>query len=177
MNPESLTDKEGTIESVASIKGEEAVSIFEIEAGAKVAGTVIPENYIQIGLNSSSYANVTDDALSVIKNACLYLLGDLKKPEETTGEGLVLVENGELEIYPNPVKEAMFIVNGSDDAFVANLQIVSLDGAVAAEETVLLNNGANELNRADLNVEAGLYVVSLRNSQGGLILVKTVLFK
>lgn len=177
MNPESLTDKEGTIESVASIKGEEAVSIFEIEAGAKVAGTVIPENYIQIGLNSSSYANVTDDALSVIKNACLYLLGDLKKPEETTGEGLVLVGNGELEIYPNPVKEAMFIVNGSADAFVANLQIVSLDGAVAAEETVLLNNGANELNRADLNVEAGLYVVSLRNSQGGLILVKTVLFK
>lgn len=177
MNPESLTDKEGTIESVASIKGEEAVSIFEIEAGAKVAGTVIPENYIQIGLNSSSYANVTDDALSVIKNACLYLLGDLKKPEETTGEGLVLVENGEFEIYPNPVKEAMFIVNGSADAFVANLQIVSLDGAVAAEETVLLNNGANELNRTDLNVEAGLYVVSLRNSQGGLILVKTVLFK
>lgn len=177
MNPESLTDKEGTIESVASIKGEEAVSIFEIEAGAKVAGTVIPENYIQIGLNSSSYANVTDDALSVIKNACLYLLGDLKKPEETTGEGLVLVENGELEIYPNPVKEAMFIVNGSADAFVANLQIVSLDGAVAAEETVLLNSGANVLNRTDLNVEAGLYVVSLRNSQGGLILVKTVLFK
>lgn len=177
MNPESLTDKEGTIESVASIKGEEAVSIFEIEAGAKVAGTVIPENYIQIGLNSSSYANVTDDALSVIKNACLYLLGDLKKPEETTGEGLVLVENGELEIYPNPVKEAMFIVNGSADAFVANLQIVSLDGAVAAEETVLLNSGANVLNRTDLNVEAGLYVVSLRNSQGELIMVKTVLFK
>ncbi|MEE0996333.1 MAG: T9SS type A sorting domain-containing protein [Paludibacteraceae bacterium] len=177
MNPESLTDKEGTIESVASIKGEEAVSIFEIEAGAKVAGTVIPENYIQIGLNSSSYANVTDDALSVIKNACLYLLGDLKKPEETTGEGLVLVENGELEIYPNPVKEAMFIVNGSEDAFEASLQIVSLDGAVAAEETVLLNSGANVLNRANLNVEAGLYVVSLRNSQGELILVKTVLFK
>lgn len=177
MNPESLTDKEGTIESVASIKGEEAVSIFEIEAGAKVAGTVIPENYIQIGLNSSSYANVTDDALSVIKNACLYLLGDLKKPEETTGEGLVLLENGEFEIYPNPVKEAMFIVNGSEDAFEASLQIVSLDGAVTAVQSVLLNKGANVVNRADLNVEAGLYVVSLRNSQGELILVKTVLFK
>lgn len=177
MNPEALTDKEGSIESVASIKGEEAVSIFEIEAGAKVAGTVIPENYIQIGLNSSSYANVTDDALSVIKNACLYLLGDLKKPEETTGEGLVLVENGEFEIYPNPVKEAMFIVNGSEDAFEASLQIVSLDGAVTAAQSVLLNKGANVVNRADLNVEAGLYVVSLRNSQGELILVKTVLFK
>ncbi|MEE1541980.1 MAG: T9SS type A sorting domain-containing protein [Paludibacteraceae bacterium] len=177
MNPESLTDKEGTIESVASIKGEEAVSIFEIEAGTKVAGTVIPKDYIQIGLNSSSYANVTDDALSVIKNACLYLLGDLKKPEEATGEGLVLLENGEFEIYPNPVKEAMFIVNGSEDAFEASLQIVSLDGAVTAAQSVLLNKGANVVNRADLNVEAGLYVVSLRNSQGGLILVKTVLFK
>lgn len=177
MNPESLTDKEGTIESVASIKGEEAVSILEIEAGAKVAGTVIPKDYIQIGLNSSSYANVTDDALSVIKNACLYLLGDLKKPEEATGEGLVLLENGEFEIYPNPVKEAMFIVNGSEDAFEASLQIVSLDGAVTAAQSVLLNKGANVVNRADLNVEAGLYVVSLRNSQGGQILVKTVLFK
>ena len=177
MNPESLTDKEGTIESVASIKGEEAVSILEIEAGTKVAGTVIPKDYIQIGLNSSSYANVTDDALSVIKNACLYLLGDLKKPEEATGEGLVLLENGEFEIYPNPVKEAMFIVNGSEDAFEASLQIVSLDGAVTAAQSVLLNKGANVVNRADLNVEAGLYVVSLRNSQGELILVKTVLFK
>ena len=177
MNPEALTDKEGSIEPVASIKGEEAVSILEIEAGAKVAGTVIPKDYIQIGLNSSSYANVTDDALSVIKNACLYLLGDLKKPEEATGEGLVLLENGEFEIYPNPVKEAMFIVNGSADAFVASLQIVSLDGAVTAAQSVLLNKGANVVNRADLNVEAGLYVVSLRNSQGGLILVKTVLFK
>lgn len=177
MNPESLTDKEGTIESVASIKGEEAVSILEIEAGAKVAGTVIPKDYIQIGLNSSSYANVTDDALSVIKNACLYLLGDLKKPEEATGEGLVLLENGEFEIYPNPVKEAMFIVNGSEDAFEASLQIVSLDGAVTAAQSVLLNKGANVVNRADLNVEAGLYVVSLHNSQGELILVKTVLFK
>lgn len=177
MNPEALTDKEGSIEPVASIKGEEAVSILEIEAGTKVAGTVIPKDYIQIGLNSSSYANVTDDALSVIKNACLYLLGDLKKPEEATGEGLVLVENGELEIYPNPVKEAMFIVNGSADAFEASLQIVSLDGAVTAAQSVLLNKGANVVNRADLNVEAGLYVVSLRNSQGELILVKTVLFK
>lgn len=177
MNPEALTDKEGTIEPVASIKGEEAVSILEIEAGTKVAGTVIPKDYIQIGLNSSSYANVTDDALSVIKNACLYLLGDLKKPEEATGEGLVLLENGEFEIYPNPVKEAMFIVNGSEDAFEASLQIVSLDGAVTAAQSVLLNKGANVVNRADLNVEAGLYVVSLRNSQGELILVKTVLFK
>lgn len=177
MNPEALTDKEGSIEPVASIKGEEAVSILEIEAGTKVAGTVIPKDYIQIGLNSSSYANVTDDALSVIKNACLYLLGDLKKPEEATGEGLVLLENGEFEIYPNPVKEAMFIVNGSEDAFEASLQIVSLDGAVTAAQSVLLNKGANVVNRADLNVEAGLYVVSLRNSQGGLILVKTVLFK
>lgn len=177
MNPESLTDKEGTIEPVASIKGEEAVSILEIEAGTKVAGTVIPKDYIQIGLNSSSYANVTDDALSVIKNACLYLLGDLKKPEEATGEGLVLLENGEFEIYPNPVKEVMFIVNGSEDAFEASLQIVSLDGAVTAAQSVLLNKGANVVNRADLNVEAGLYVVSLRNSQGELILVKTVLFK
>ena len=177
MNPEALTDKEGTIEPVASIKGEEAVSILEIEAGTKVAGTVIPKDYIQIGLNSSSYANVTDDALSVIKNACLYLLGDLKKPEEATGEGLVLLENGEFEIYPNPVKEAMFIVNGSEDAFEASLQIVSLDGAVTAAQSVLLHKGANVVNRADLNVEAGLYVVSLRNSQGELILVKTVLFK
>lgn len=177
MNPEALTDKEGSIEPVASIKGEEAVSILEIEAGTKVAGTVIPKDYIQIGLNSSSYANVTDDALSVIKNACLYLLGDLKKPEEATGEGLVLLENGEFEIYPNPVKEVMFIVNGSEDAFEASLQIVSLDGAVTAAQSVLLNKGANVVNRADLNVEAGLYVVSLRNSQGELILVKTVLFK
>ena len=59
MNPESFTEATGTIEPIANIKGEEAVSILEIAAGAVVAGTSIPQNYIQIGLNSSWKATTT----------------------------------------------------------------------------------------------------------------------
>ena len=70
MNPESFTDAAGNIKSIASVKGEEQVCILEIPVGASVAGTKISEKFIQIGLNSSSYANLTNDALSIVRNAC-----------------------------------------------------------------------------------------------------------
>ena len=75
MNPESFTDAAGNIQSIASVKGEEQVCILEIPVGASIAGTKITEKFIQIGLNSSSYANLTDDALSIVRNACFYLMG------------------------------------------------------------------------------------------------------
>jgi len=65
----------GAISPIANIKGAEQVSILEIEAGTTINGTTLTNNFIQIGLNSSSYANVTDNGVRVVLNACYYLLG------------------------------------------------------------------------------------------------------
>jgi hypothetical protein len=72
----------GTVKSLATVAGQASqVSILEIPAGTTVAGTPINQNFIQIGINSASYAQVTGDGVSIIKNACLYLLGnDLTDP-------------------------------------------------------------------------------------------------
>jgi pectate lyase len=67
----------GTIKSLATVGGQASqVSILEIPAGTTVAGTPINQKFIQIGINSASYAQVTGDGITIIKNACLYLTGN-----------------------------------------------------------------------------------------------------
>ncbi len=76
MNAESFRNvSEGAISPIAGIKDAEQLSILEIEAGTTINGTILLYDFIQIGLNSSSYANVTDDGVSIVLNACYYLLG------------------------------------------------------------------------------------------------------
>jgi hypothetical protein len=84
MNPGSfLGVSGGTITAVANIKDENQTCILEIPAGTTVAGTTLTGNFIQIGLNSSSYENITDEGISVILNACYYLLGIDDDPVDT----------------------------------------------------------------------------------------------
>ena len=107
MNPASFTSVTGgTVVSLASVKDQPTqVSILQIPAGTTVSGTLVPQNFIQIGLNSTSYANVTADGVSIVKNAIYYLLGlDIVSAVQTEGNkssglktGFVLDQN-----YPNP---------------------------------------------------------------------------
>jgi hypothetical protein len=178
MNPESFTEAEGTIEPIANIKGEEAVSILEIAAGAVVAGTSIPQNYIQIGLNSSSYANITKDGLSVVENACLYLLGELKPEQGGEGTDILLTnaESATLNIYPNPVEELLYIQNIGDEK-VVELQIFSIDGAMVASFNISLNEGVNSLTRSELNISSGSYVVKIVDENGSDLLNKFMIVR
>lgn len=178
MNPESFTEAEGTIEPIANIKGEEAVSILEIAAGAVVAGTSIPQNYIQIGLNSSSYANITKDGLSVVENACLYLLGELKPEQGGEGTDILLTnaESATLNIYPNPVEELLYIQNIGDEK-VVELQIFSIDGAMVASFNISLNEGVNSLIRSELNISSGSYVVKIVDENGSDLLNKFMIVR
>jgi hypothetical protein len=54
-----------------------ASNIFEIPAGTKVAGTLVPQKFLQVGLfytAISTHGYLTTDALKLITNACNYLL-------------------------------------------------------------------------------------------------------
>lgn len=71
----------GTPDTLATIKdattGLDATTgqlcIMEFPVGSSVAGTNISQKFIQIGISGTSYANVTDAALTMIKNAAYYL--------------------------------------------------------------------------------------------------------
>lgn len=100
MNPGSLIDPSGRINTIAKVEGEEQVCIFEMAPGVSVAGNVMAAPYIQIGLNSSSYANLTDAGLSVVRNACYYLLDYKEMYDDATGcESLYSVEEQVLELF------------------------------------------------------------------------------
>ncbi|MES2775693.1 MAG: T9SS type A sorting domain-containing protein [Bacteroidota bacterium] len=72
----------GPVKALATIPGQASqVSILEIPVGTMVAGTPINHKFIQIGINSASYAQVTADGVTIVRNALLYLMGnDLSLP-------------------------------------------------------------------------------------------------
>lgn len=75
MDPSAFTTPSGgAVSSVATVKNNATQSsILQMPAGITVAGTLIPKDFIQIGINSSSYANVTDDGVRIVLNAVYYL--------------------------------------------------------------------------------------------------------
>ena len=76
MNPASFNSLSGEINTIATIKGEDnQVCILEAKVGSNISNTNITQNYLQIGINGSSFANITEDGVRLIQNACLYLLG------------------------------------------------------------------------------------------------------
>lgn len=154
MNPESFVDATGVISSIANIKGEEQVSILEIEAGSSIAGTKINERYIQIGLNSSSYANITDDGLSVIKNACYYLMGESTQTSSIYKHSLI-------SLYPNPMTEHVTIQIESDHPTKERLQITNLLGECIYVEQLLINSGSNIFTLNKDFMKEGIYIVQL----------------
>ncbi len=75
MDPALFTSSTGgDVSSVSIVKGQPAQScILQIKELTSIAGTVLPKNFIQIGINSTSYTNVTPDGVKIIINACYYL--------------------------------------------------------------------------------------------------------
>lgn len=146
MNPEAFTDASGKIQTIASIKGEEAVSIFEIEKESSIAGDKISNPFIQIGLNSSSYGNITEEGLTIVKNACLYLMGELKN-EQVETIASTIVSDINTSFYPNPVKESLYIDIQSDRAELAEINLFSMDGTLIDHEETMLQIGRNIIHK------------------------------
>lgn len=157
MNPEDLTDPEGTIHSVAKVEGEDQVCIFEMAPGASVAGNVMDAAYIQIGLNSSSYSLITEDGLSVVKNACYYLL-DYTSIYEPTNSKLTNNTDSQLQVVNSE--------NGVDIIFNANcsqtvgISIFNIAGVRLTSNTYNVTAGRNIIHMAD-DLGHGVYVLTI----------------
>lgn len=76
MDPAAFTSPSGGLpQNVAQVKNNAAQScILQIPAGTTIGGTLIPKDFIQIGLNGASYTQVTNDGVRVVLNAVYYLL-------------------------------------------------------------------------------------------------------
>lgn len=158
MNPEALTDAVGAINTVASVEGEDQVCIFEMAPGVSVAGSVMEKPYIQIGLNSSSYANLTDDGLSVVKNACYYLL-NYDNMYETTNSELVQNETDDkLMVMAN--QQALSVYFNSPCAQQVSVRVVDVAGRVVGAITASVNTGVNQIN-LDMSLNKGVYLLTV----------------
>lgn len=141
MNPESFTNANAKITSIATAKDEAAqVSILEIEAGGSINGTTIPDKYIQIGLNSSSYGNLTADGLSIVKNACYYLMGMLD--DKTCVASL---SNAQMNAvcYPNPAADRINIKIESVDSQSIIVNFYDMLGRIVYSRSIEIEQGSN----------------------------------
>lgn len=141
MNPASFTEADAKISSIATAKDEaNQVSILEIAEGGSINGTTIPNKYIQIGLNSSSYGNLTEDGLSIVKNACFYLMGML---DDQSCVASVLNNQMNVTFYPNPATERIVLNIESDENQSMTISLCDMLGRTVYVNKTAVNQGSN----------------------------------
>lgn len=158
MNPQYFKDATGTITPLASIKDENAVSILEIKPGASIAGTTLTEAYIQIGLNSSSYANITSDGLAIIKNSCCYLMG---MDENLTAVDMIQV-NDDVMLLQNPIRDMLRLrlyVSANEWALVS---LMNMGGTECCRMSFPLTAGWNEVS-SSVDWPKGCYLLVVKS--------------
>jgi hypothetical protein len=102
----------GTPDTLATIKdattGLDAATgqlcIMEFPVGCSIAGTTIQQKFIQIGISGTSYALVTDNALTIIKNA-LYYIADITTGTTTVKLDQLTVKQSTTELSVNTNEE------------------------------------------------------------------------
>lgn len=141
----------GTLETLATIKdattGLDAVAgqlcIMEFPVGASIAGTTIPQKFIQIGISGTSYALVTAEALTVIKNAAYYV--------------------ADMNTGLNNVSQSLPVTQTSKELLVNTTENLDLDIYSVSGQLVKRANGnsilINEMNK-------GIYMLRMTNNKG-----------
>ncbi len=160
MNPESFTDAIGEINTIASIKGEEQVSIFEIPEGSSIAGTKISKKFIQIGLNSSSNANLTNDGLSIIRNACYYLLG-MNNGTETDSEIITSTTIG-LNVNVFATSDNLTVTFEGEDYDVVNISVIGVAGKMISNDMIEAFSGNNSYQTSLSGLHKGVYLLTMQ---------------
>ena len=80
--------------------------------------------------------------------------------EVTNNTGIETVENNNIKIYPNPVKDELYITTESS---VTKVEIYNADGKLVIQE----NNFTGKVNVSSL--AKGVYVVTIYMTQGTVV--------
>lgn len=178
MNPADFTAVSGgEIVELATIAGEEQCNIFEIPAGTSIAGSKLNATMIQIGLNSSSYANITEVGNSIIKNACYYLLDLPVGTGSPTGLLTMVSSSSDIACYPNPIEDLLFVQNLSDRAIEGDMLLFDLSGTLIHSSKVELSIGTTVFGREQFNnMSEGTYLLMFVE-KNNIIFKRITIFK
>ncbi len=160
MNPESFTDATGDIKTIASVIDENQVCILEIPVGASIAGTKISDKFIQIGLNSSSYANLTNDALSIVRNACYYLMG----LNSATNAGNFTSASNDMDANIFVSSDILRITFEADDYDEVSISMIGISGQVVDQDVIEIYSGHNYYERALSSIVPGVYIIKIQGA-------------
>jgi pectate lyase len=161
MDPSLFKNVSGTIQSMATLIGQpSAVSILEVPAGTLIANNTLTNPLIQIGLNSNSYAFVTEDGISIVKNAILYLSGTTLGVEEHP----IKDKSSQLVCYPTLVTDHLNLEYTAAQNDVAKLTVINLQGRIVYAEDISIEQGTNFFTINLSNLASGLYVLKLETS-------------
>lgn len=153
MNVDGFTSVEGEVNVLAAIAGEEQTNILEFEAGTVVSGNLLQSKMLQVGINSSSYANLTKDAETLLQNSCFYLLG----LGESTGVD-ALTGNSALSVKASN-QGTIWVLGQISEPQV--MEVTNFSGVVLAQFAVLPGNDSQVFYLADL--PKGVYIATLGN--------------
>jgi hypothetical protein len=145
MNPANVTSiSGGAISTVATIKNNATQAcIVQIPAGTTVSGTLLQQPFIQVGINASSYSNVTADGVKIVLNATYY----------------------NVSCYPSMVSDLMTIDFSNAKGGTTQIDIISLTGTPVRSYVKEIAAGESlELNLSDLY--PGLYICKIQNAEG-----------
>jgi pectate lyase len=157
MNPSSFNSVSGgAVTSLANVKGAlSEVSIFEIPAGVNISGTLIQQKFMQIGINSSSYANITSDGVSIVKNACYYLLNIVTGISNST-------YNENVKVYPSQARNT---VNVQAESTINSIKVITLDGRMVVSE-----NPEEEFVQIDVShIQNGIYAIIIKTNHSTIV--------
>jgi len=147
----------GTISTLATVKGSLGTTqavILEIPANTTVAGTLIPQKFVQIGVNSASSANLTSDGVKLVLNACYYLMG----VSFTSVNDIIA---SQVQVYPTIADNLLSIKLLSGKYNAISIRVFNTNGV----EVMSANSGINTNNQLDMNISnlcKGLYFVRIQ---------------
>ncbi len=149
----------GPITSLAAIPGQATqVCILSIPTGTSVGGTLLTKPFIQIGINSNSYALLTNDAISIVKNACFQLLGLLNGTNFV--QKITKSEFGisNLYGYTTGLTNIRF---SADRLGKAKLVVVDVTGKVLYTNEMEYKEGFNETSIDLRKLSSGVYFIGI----------------
>jgi hypothetical protein len=172
MYPAQFTSTSGeAISTIATLLDGDQPVIFEAPAGTIISGDTLSQKYIQIGLNSSSFANISTDGVSVVKNACYYLLGLLSGGSGVENVSATITNRA--SIHPNPVTDVsqitIFSAGGEGVMTLSNMA-----GQTVWNKTISLNAGNNTFRMEKGNLNTGVYTLTV-NIEGEENFIKVII--